>query len=258
MQLTPRYLVNNKTILVADLATGVATEYRPVYAKNLQVYRGIDNVLTFEVKNNDQKKVSILNTYTPKFVAFDSNNTMVLELTGTVTETTTPSKVGQFEVKVTANDVLNLKDQFLTYHVHLIKNSDDTAVLTYANAHFEACGNIQISSCAFPGPKESYSVQSFTENNSTWYSEKIDAEPALNGNEALHTAAIYSTGFDGEVTIQASLENQNPTNRVDVANLTLTSPTEPMYVNFNGIYSFIRAKYTKTNSGTIDKVLVRN
>ena len=33
MQLTPRYLVNDKTNLVADLATGIITEYRQVYAK---------------------------------------------------------------------------------------------------------------------------------------------------------------------------------------------------------------------------------
>ena len=107
MQLTPRYLVNDKTNLVADLATGIITEYRQVYAKNLKIYRGIDNVLTFEIKNNDQKPVSILNVYTPKLVAYDENNTEVLNKTGTIIETSTPSKEGQFTVSVTANDVAN-------------------------------------------------------------------------------------------------------------------------------------------------------
>ena len=64
MQLTYRYLATNKSVLIADLTNNI-TEYRPVYARNMTVYRGIDNVLTFEIKNPDQKPVSILNTYKP-------------------------------------------------------------------------------------------------------------------------------------------------------------------------------------------------
>ena len=44
MQLLPRYLCNNTTTVIADMA-GFITEYRPVYSKQLQVYKGIDNVL---------------------------------------------------------------------------------------------------------------------------------------------------------------------------------------------------------------------
>ena len=258
MQLTPRYLVKNKTTIVADLATGAITEYRPVYARELKVYRGIDNVLTFEIKNNDQKPISILNTYTPKFVAYDENKTQVLAKTGTIIETTTPSYKGQFTVNITANDLLNTKDQFLTYSIYLVNNSDNTNVLTYSNAHFESCGTIIVDSCAFPGPKEPVTIDTFAVNDDVYTSEIVDAQPALNGNDALHTAAIYSTDFDGTVTIQASLENQNPQDWVDITSVTLTSPTEPTPVNFNGVFNFIRAKYTTTNAGTIDKVLVRN
>ena len=76
MQLTYRYLATNKSVLIADLTNNI-TEYRPVYARNMTVYRGIDNVLTFEIKNPDQKPVSILNTYKPYFVMFDENNTQI-------------------------------------------------------------------------------------------------------------------------------------------------------------------------------------
>ena len=58
MQLTPRYLSTNKAIVIADLANNI-TEYRPVYQRNLQVYKGIDNVLTFEIQNPDQKPLSL-------------------------------------------------------------------------------------------------------------------------------------------------------------------------------------------------------
>lgn len=259
MQLTPRYLVNDKTNLVADLATGITTEFRTVYAKNLKVYRGIDNTLTFEIKNNDQKPISILNLYTPKFVAFDESKNQVLDKTGTIIETSTPNYKGQFTVNISENELLDVKDQYLSYAVYLVKDSDDSKVITYANAHFEMSGTIEVHSTAFPGPKDSYSVETFTETETDIFvSEKVQADPALNGNTALHTVAVYgSSDFDGTVTVQGSLENQNPSTWVDITSSAISNPTEPKYINFNGVFSFIRTKYTKT-SGTIDKVLIRN
>ena len=162
MQLSYRYLVNQKATFIADLANAT-TEYRPVYQRNLNVYRGIDNTLTFEIKNQDQKPVSILNVYTPKFMAFDSTGTLILEKTGTITETTTPRKVGQFTVNITANDLLNVDSQFLSYNVHLTdSNSNNT--ITYSGASFDMTGTIQITSEAFPGPYL-YSISTFTESD---------------------------------------------------------------------------------------------
>ena len=89
MQLIRRYLLNNRIVLTANLA-GQVTRYRSVYQRNINVYRNIDNVLQFEVKNADEKAVSILNTYTPKFKMWDENNTLVAEKDGTIIETSTP------------------------------------------------------------------------------------------------------------------------------------------------------------------------
>jgi len=54
MQLIPRYLVKNKTTVIANEA-GFLTEYRPVYTRQLKVFTGIDNVLDFKLVNADQK-----------------------------------------------------------------------------------------------------------------------------------------------------------------------------------------------------------
>ena len=58
MQLLSRYLVDNTTTLVADVA-GFITEYRPVYNREIQIYKGIDNVLQFRLLNADQKPVNV-------------------------------------------------------------------------------------------------------------------------------------------------------------------------------------------------------
>jgi hypothetical protein len=75
--LTSRYLVPNQTTIIANEA-GFITEYRPVYQRNLTVYKGIDNVLEFRLKNGDQKPIDVAGK-TPKFVAFDENKKLIIE-----------------------------------------------------------------------------------------------------------------------------------------------------------------------------------
>ena len=87
MQLVQRYLLNSNVLLTADLA-GNVTEYRALYQRRLNIYRGIDNKISFAVVNADQKPVSILNTYTVNFKMFDEKTRLVVEKAGTITETT--------------------------------------------------------------------------------------------------------------------------------------------------------------------------
>ena len=60
--------------------------------------------------------------------------------------------------------------------------------------------------------------------------------------------------------IEATLENQvsGATRWGQVATLNLDNPTEPQYVNFNGVFSHLRARYQNQISGTIDQVLIKN
>ena len=101
MQLLSRYLVSNKTDVVLD-GSGNLTEYRKVYQRKLKIAKGIDNIITFEVKNHDQKPVSILNVYTPYVEVFTEDNVLLKRYVGTIKETTTPSFKGQFTINITS------------------------------------------------------------------------------------------------------------------------------------------------------------
>lgn len=255
MQKTYIYLAKNKITIVADL-DGTITEYRPVYQRTIQIYKGIDNIVHFDVKNHDQKNVDIT-AYTPKLLAFDENQNLILEKEGTKT-----SLKGEFTVNISENDLLNVKDQYFSYCVVLVKTADLTRVLTYSDDHFNANGIMQISGKALPGPQKTYSVTNFIQDgeNEVWYTESIDAQPAINGNSALHTIAIYTDGYTGDFTIQGTLENQVNMNTVwaDIITVSLDNEQEPVPVNFNGVYSFLRFKTDASPANTITKVLVRN
>ena len=123
-QLIPRYLVNNRTNLVSN-DTGFITEYRPVYQRQLKVYKNIDNKLQFRVLNADQKPLAI-STYTPKFLAFDENKKLIIEHDGTaVVGDDSAATRGLFTVTITENDLLNVDAQYLTYNVYLVDSSNN-------------------------------------------------------------------------------------------------------------------------------------
>lgn len=256
--LIPRYLVNNKITLVAN-GDGFVTEYRPVYQKQIEVFKGIDNTLEFRVLNADQKPLNIQN-YTPKFVAFDENNKLVIEHDGSVLDDSSDTR-GKFKVIVTENDLLNVPAQFLTYNIFLV-DSSNAKTLTYAYSHFDANGIIKISKDAFPSPADSLSVTTFTEiADDVWTTEGINAEPAINGNEALHTAAFYSNGYTGDITIQATLDNQltSTNNWADIATVTFAgNETDPVPQNYTGVFNYVRFKTTTDPANKITKILVRN
>jgi len=259
MQLVPKYLLNNSVSLIANLA-GEVTEYRPVYTRNINVVRGIDNTIQFNVLNADQKAVSILNTYTPKFKAYDENNRLVVERDGTVIETATTKK-GHFTVTITENDLLNLPAQYLSYTVFLENSSTNAKNILSSGTNFNNRGTIQIQAEEFPGPIDSVSISTFTEDNPSsgiFISSTVDAQPAINGNSALHTAAYYLSSAVGDIVVQGTLDtNAGTSNWSDIDTFTASSSDSLVYRNFNGVFSHLRFKHTLT-SGSITKILVRN
>lgn len=256
MQLVSRYLVNNKTDIVLDDFVGTTTEYRKVYQRNIKVAKGIDNVITFAIKNQDQKPVSILNTYTPYVEVFSEDHVRIKRYVGTIKETSTPNYKGQFTITIAESDLLNYDAQYLTYTVYLTKDSNNTDTLTYADEQFGIEGTIELVGDAFPGPIASKEITTFISDTSS----VVDAEPHINSNSALHTIAIYHTGFEGTLKVQGTLGPNNSTSWFDIGTSTLVSGDSTKYLNFNGIFSNLR--FVKTNdvgnTGTIDKILLRN
>jgi len=59
MQKIQSYLYPNRVILIADLA-GFTVENTIVYAKTVKIYKGVDNVIQFDVQNADQKRLDLL------------------------------------------------------------------------------------------------------------------------------------------------------------------------------------------------------
>lgn len=261
MQLSSRYLVKNRINIVANLA-GFVVEYRPVYQREIQVYKGIENVLEFRLLNADQKPVNTSN-YVPVFLAFDEAKNLVIEKTCEILDDGSSATKGLFLARITESELIDLKQQFLSYTVYL-KDNNNRNIITYADSHFGNDGTIRISSEAFPGPKASKVVDDFINQESEtdeYLSSALDAEPGINGNSALHTAAIYTDQYVGNITVQVTLDAQvnEGTTWSDIDTIEFDGlETEPKAINFFGVFNWVRFKTSTVPTDKLIKILVRN
>lgn len=261
MQLIPRYLVKNRIDAVLGMA-GFVTEFRPVYQRQIKVYKGIDNPIQFRMLNADQKPVA-LQDQTPKLLAFDQYHNLVLNIDAVSLEDGSQQKQGLFLITITENDLLGISQQYLTYTVILVDSNTQDRSITYSNSHFDAAGVMLVSEAAFPSVRPNITIQQFQQtsfNPDVWTSEAASAEPHINSNEALHTLAIYSNGFVGTLTLQATLNAQlnEGVAWTDIESIEFSgTETEPRLINVTGVFSWFRF-VSHSDPQAISQILIRN
>jgi hypothetical protein len=139
-------------------------------------------------------------------------------------------------------------------------------------------GTLHLSNEIYPVLQDSVVISAFTKH---WndilmkYEHKsghIYADPAFNGNTALHTVAFYLTNYRGTVYIEGTLDN-SPSQDTSYAVLYSkehdgTNGVD--YANFNGVYSHIRIRHVPAQGlvdmdndnpayyGSFDKALYRS
>ena len=273
MQLIPRYLYKNKVDIISN-DIGFVVEYRPVYSRQIKVYKGVDNKIQFRMLNADQKPLDI-SGHQIEFHAFDDEKNQVLEYTATIQDDgSTTSTKGMFYVTITENDLLNLPSQYLSYTIFDME-ACDVKVVTYANGHFGACGTIYIDDCTSPTILPSLKVNNWltvgSGDSRVWVAgndelTKIIAQPKINKNEALHTVQFYTDaynnkGYTGNVKIQGTLDNQinGLTDWFHVKTVEFDGDeVRPVMTSFNGVYSYLRFEADADPADKLLKVLIRN
>jgi hypothetical protein len=185
---------------------------------------------------------------------------------------------GLAELTLYPSDTNMLPVSDYTYSV-TYQDHDGFSVAAYSNSYYGINGTIHLHEDIYPKLAPSFEITSFLRtfnqgNNRYYYpSGNIYANPEFHSNNsALHTVAMYMTGFRGTVKIQGTLSNQPDHTDwySDIEVLTYDNFTGIDYYNFNGVYTYIRVIYTpavapgdSTNDnpsyfGSFDRLLYRS
>lgn len=247
------YLYNDVQTLYTDLVTS-STGYRKMYARNMKLYKGIDNSFQIKLLNSDQKLINAVGQ-TLSWVLLDRTTAEVKFM---LTKTVEGGDNSLVRFTVNEGDLEEVNGGMYMYSAYLTDNAGKRTIL-YGDSQYGPSVPVEVVSNAFPQVYPSVVLEEFTTSPSGKYTSAVSARPELNGkNNALHTAAFYSTDFDGTVNIEVTLDN-GITDVVNWATLdTVTiSNSGVTYINFNGVFTFVRFRVTAT-TGTVDKILYRS
>jgi len=269
MQKISSYLYPNRINVVADVAT-FPVRWNIVYQNRIKIYQNIDNVLTIDVKNSEQKRIDI-SSMDLKMCVTDVQGKELL-----TTDLTPSTTTGLATATIVENDLLNITPQFLNFSIYRV-NDDLTKTILYADTQFGIKGNMELVGSALSVDTPSRYITRFLAMTNddinppvtTWYSDAVEVRKpnymtdestdqlnldfALNGLEA--TIKVQYTTYD---VIGSTIE------WIDIEEFQVTSSTATLtksysYPTYNREMSWLRVTYVRAdeNTGNIDKVTVR-
>ena len=275
MQFNPVYLYVNKLDVFTTPADTWSTErYRRVYNRNLKIFRGVDNRIDIQVRNNDQKASNIVGSTLVFNLVSQSTKHLVFQKDFTAMELAT----GKVTVILTAEELLDLDMGFYNYsvikEVRSTVDSTDYTVTSkmplYMDSQYDTVGTLEITGDVYGDVANSVNVSTFNYTNPFtqgavapfpfYTSEIIDARPNTSPAYPIHTFQFYTTNYTGTVEIQVSLDAQGGTPReTKWATVATVDLLTERYKNVTGKYNWFRVKHipATNNTGTVDKILYR-
>jgi hypothetical protein len=275
MQFNPVYLyVNKLDVFTTPTDTWSTERYRRVYNRNLKIFRGVDNRIDIQVRNNDQKASNIVGSTLVFNLVSQSTKHLVFQKDFTAMELAT----GKVTVIITAEELLDLDMGFYNYsvikEVRSTVDSTDYTVTSkmplYMDSQYDTVGTLEITGDVYGDVSNSMNVSTFNYTNPFtqgasepfpfYTSEIIDASPNTSPAYPIHTFQFYTTNYTGTVEIQASLDAQGATPReTKWATVATVDLLTERYKNVTGKYNWFRIKHipATNNTGTVDKILYR-
>lgn len=237
-------------------------ENQLVYAKPLQIYKGVDNRFHFLIKNADQKPVSLIDSTvlfnlldpTTKELVFSRNLNLVYNDKGSVTTLIEGSLLD------------NINAGLYNYSI-VVTNGEGEQEIVYSDDNYNAQGQARINDAVYPQFTPSYSANNFTYTNNSdtnfvnvAYSSSFLTANYVRGSAVYQTVQYNANAFTGNIQLQVSLDAQSTVDSnsyTTVSTVSLNNYTGTGYFNFQGKYRAIRFKISKANNGTMNYIYYR-
>lgn len=276
MQAISVYLYPNKVDVFTHLHSDWLQErYRRVYNRNIKIYRGADNRIDLQVKNSDQKAISIAGYHFVFNLVNPETQKLLVSKDCTDLNDSSPDR-GRLFVMLSQAELSNLEPG--NYQYTIVKElrqslGDGTYSVTqrdplYIDSQYGAYAVIEIGNNIQGEPLDSIKIiafnnyEAFNQGEQKYFvSSIIDAKPEISSPQSLHTFQINMTNYSGNIVIQGSLsEGGNPQVWTDIETI-VTSQKSILYQNVTGKYNWFRVKHfpntALTNYGTVDSILYR-
>ena len=246
MQKIQSYLYPNRVIILADLA-GFTTENTVVYAKTIKIYKGVDNVIQFDVQNADQKRLNLVTAPLVSNLQLNVMDASGKKLINSPYTISTTSITGIGTVTIPNADTAALTHQFLKYSVTATDTNSNTIPL-YTDSRFNAVGTMELVASATPSTRSSIVYDRFSGEinfmgNVINHTSAIPAKYYEAVPTSTLTVTVNVTNFTGTIYLEGT---EDSTISVEsFRNATQISPTP--YNTYTGTITFPPVQVGKNN-----------
>lgn len=263
MYVTPAYLYQQiQMVLLIDISgqgTTFDRRWKPVYAKNLKLNRGVDNVILFQFENQDQKPVNISGaTFTFRMIDQEGENLLYAQELVPLNSAT-----GRAKVTIPAADTFVFEPSPANWSLEISSGVLDQAVFTddYAGAR----GVIDIVDSVFPAfvASQELTIPAQAGTGNIYYSSTL----TTNG-WAMTTFDIDVANITGNLSVQGSsdataytvewynIDFEDLKNQDTVGNITFNQTTDRFGINVEGYHPYLRLVFNK-ESGNVAQIQYR-
>jgi hypothetical protein len=246
-----------QTILLVD-TTGSYFDRRwaPVYAKNLKLNLGVDNVILFQFHNQDQKPVNISGaTFTFRMITQDGEQLIIAKDLVILNAAT-----GRARVTITAEETDSMIAQPASWSISVSSGVLDQAV--FVDDYAGARGVIDIVDSVYPMFRASptLTVPDQAPDSSLYYTSTLQTQGSRS-----KTFQIDPSTFTGTVTVQGASDTADQWYSIDfvrldtgstVSELAVTASSERFGINVSGFHPYLRIGF-EISSGSIQQILYR-
>ena len=248
MYITTAYLYQQiqKVLLIDISGAYFDARWDPVYAKNLTLNLGVDNVILFQFQNQDQKPVNISGaTFTFRIISQNGEDLLFAKELVSLN-----NSLGRAKVTITAEETNNFQEQPASYSIEISSGILDQAVFTDDQAG--ARGTINIVNSVFPAfvASELLTVPSQAPVGNTYYSSTIttDGSPQttfqfipenLTGNVGVQGA----TAATAETVEWYNIPFLDYKTGNVINQLTLTNSVDRIGFNVSGYHPYLRLSF---------------
>lgn len=235
-----------------------------VYAKPLQIYKGVDNKIKLLIKNQDQKLRQLIDTTIIFNLISSDNHELVFSRTCSIT-----GEKGVAFITIDERDIVDVSAGIYNYSINLISGEGETSII-YADDNYNAQGQARVVDSVYPqfvpslepklGPFYNNNPNKHGYSDGTYsYSDVMEVRNRVKSRDVQQTVQYNVSDFEGLVVIEGSLSptlTAYPDDWFYITEIDFIHNSGCYSQNFDGKFSLVRFKI-QTQSGTLNKILYR-
>jgi hypothetical protein len=246
----------------------VASEtHRMFYQRPLIIYKGVNNLVQVDLRNQDQKRVNNVTDILVITVLDPRSQLRVL------TKDFTSSGSGLYEVTISEHEI----NDFTTgsYEFSLVLETRQglntgynvyRSRLCYSDSQFGSKGILELRGSVRGEFVDSYEIKNFAKvspqsvgeaNPSRYESSVIDTGSMAGPTKNSHTFQIYANNYTGSIDFQVSQDSDpRPGDWATLDSVTVVNQ-DSFYVNFEGIYKWFRVVHIPNSAFSVGEFVVQ-